>query len=81
MLFFQGPVLVVDKDQWPRIGGFPDFLYSNACGSNDGEMIIKHYHRVLNTWLKKINVSVISERKARLIFDGCPSHLNIDILN
>ena len=43
-------------------------------------VIIKYYHRVLNPWLKAINGSAVSERKALLIFDGCPLHLNIDLL-
>ena len=43
-------------------------------------MIIKHYYRVLNPWLQTINVSASSESKALLIFDGCPSHLKIDLL-
>ena len=80
MFIFRGPVPVADKGQWPRIGGFPDFLYSNACRFNDGVIIIKHYHRVLNPWLQTINVSVSSERKELIIFDGFPLHLNIDLL-
>ena len=43
-------------------------------------MIIEHYHRVLNPWLQTINVSASSERKVLLIFDGCLSELNIDLL-
>ena len=80
MLIFQGPVPVVDKYQWSRIGGFPAVLDSNACGRNDGAMIIKHSYRVLDPWLKTINASASTERKALLIFDGFPSHLNIDLL-
>ena len=80
MLIFQGPEPVVDKDQWPHIGGFPSILDSNDCRSNDGAMIIKHYHRVLKPWLQTINVSMSSESKALIIFDECPSHLNIDML-
>ena len=80
MLVFQGLVPVADRDQGPRIGGFPAFLDSNACGRNCGEMIIKHYHCVLKPWIYTINVSAISERKSLIIFDGCPFHLNIDML-
>ena len=43
-------------------------------------MNIKHYHRVVTPWLKKINVSASSDKKALLISDECPSHLNIDLL-
>ena len=80
MLILQGPVPVADKYQWPCIGGFPDVLYSNACGSNDGAIIIKHYHQVLNPWLKTINGSARSERKALIIFYGFTLHPNIYLL-
>ena len=43
-------------------------------------VIIKHYHCVLNPWLQTINGSASSERKALILFDGCPSHLNIDLI-
>ena len=43
-------------------------------------MIFKHYHCGLKPWLQTINVSASSERKALLIFDGYPLHLNIDLL-
>ena len=59
MLIFQGPVPVAENNQWPHIGGFPDFLYSNECRNNDGEMIIKHCHCVFKPWPQTINVSVI----------------------
>ena len=71
---------VVHKDQWPCIGGFRSILYSNACSSNDGFVIIKHYHCILNPWLQTINVSVSSDSKSLLIFDGFLLHLNIDLL-
>ena len=45
-----------------------------------GQWLLKNYHFVLTTWLQTINVSTISQSKAVLIFDGCPLHLNIDIL-
>ena len=80
MLIFQGPVPVADNDQWPHTSGFPAFLESNSCGSNYGAVIIKHYHFALNPWLHTINVSASIKKKALLIFDGCPSHLNIDTL-
>ena len=70
----------MDTYQWPRIGGFPAVLDPNACRINDGAIIIKHYHHVLNIWLQTINVSVSSERKELIIFDGFPLHLNIDLL-
>ena len=80
MLIFQGPVPVADKDHWPRIDSFPDFIDANTCGINDGEMVIKHYHHVIHAWLQSINVSANSESKSVLIFYGCLPHLNIDIL-
>ena len=80
MIIFQGTVPVSDKDQWPRIGNFYAVLDSNACGSNYGAMIIKHYHCVLKPWIQTINVSTSSKRKAVLIFDGCLYRLSIDIL-
>ena len=63
-----------------RIGGFPSVLDSNACSSNDGVVIIKHYQNILNPWLQTINVSVSSDSKSLLIFDGFLLHLNIDLL-
>ena len=69
---------VVDKNQWPCIGGFPSVLESNACGRNYGAIIIKHYQCVLKP--SQFFLSASSERKALPIFDGCPSHLNIDLL-
>ena len=80
MIIFQGTVPVSDKDQWPCIGNFYAVLDSNACGSNYGAMIIKHCHLFLNPWLQTINGSASSDMKALLIFDGCPSHLNIDLI-
>ena len=80
MLILQGPVPVADKDQWPRIGGFPTLLYSNDCRRNYGAIIIKYYYRVFKTWLQTINVSEISESKELIIFYGCPLHINIDLL-
>ena len=43
-------------------------------------IIIKLYHRILNPWLQTINVSVSSDSKSLLIFDGFILHLNIDLL-
>ena len=43
-------------------------------------IIIKLYHRILNPWLQTINVSVSSDSKSLLIFDGFLLHLNIDLL-
>ena len=43
-------------------------------------VVIKHYHRALNSWLRTINVSANSERKAVLIFYVCPLYLNIDLI-
>ena len=80
MLILQGPVPVADKDQWPRIDGFPTLLYSNDCRRNYGAIIIKYYYRVFKTWLQTINVSAISESKELIIFYGCPLHINIDLL-
>ena len=80
MLVFLGTMPVVYKDQWPRIGGFPSVLDPNACSSNDGVVIIKHYQNILNPWLQTINVSVSSDSKSLLIFDGFLLHLNIDLL-
>ena len=59
---------------------FPSFLDSNACSINYRVFIIKHCHRVLNPRLQTINVSVSSDSKSLLIFDGFLLHLNIDML-
>ena len=75
-VIFQGPVTVAYKDQFPALV-FPNVLDSKSCGNNYGLMIIKHYHRVLNTCLQTINGSSRIESKAVPIFDGCTSHLNI----
>ena len=80
MIIFQGPVPVAYKDQWLRISGYPDVLDSNACGSNNGAMIIKHHHHVLKLWLQTINDSEVSYKKALIIFDGFTLHLKIDLL-
>ena len=80
MIIFQGPVPVAYNDQWLRISGYPDVLDSNACGSNDGAIIIKRHHHVLKLWIQTINDSEVSERKALLIFDGFTLHLKIDLL-
>ena len=71
---------VVDKDQWNCIGGFTAVLDSNYCGSNDGEIIIKHYHRFLKPCLQKINVSASSDSKELLIFYGFTELLKIDLI-
>ena len=71
---------VPDKDQLPRISNFLTVLDSNACGSNYGEMIVKHYHCVLKQWIQTIKVSASIDRKALLIFYGFTSHLKIDMI-
>ena len=80
MIILQVPVTLSDKYQGTCISGFPDFLDSKSCRSNDGAMIIKHYHCVLNPWVQTINVSTSSYWNAVLIFDGCLLHLNIYLL-
>ena len=45
-----------------------------------GVVRIKHFHSIFNPWLQTINVSVSSDSKSLLIFDGFLLHLNIDIL-
>ena len=80
MIIFQVPVPVAYNDQCTRISSFPDFLDSNACGSNNGAMIIKHHHHVLKLWLQTINDSEVSYKKALIIFDGFTLHLKIDLL-
>ena len=72
---------VEDRNQWPHIGGFTAVLDSNARGRNNWAVIVKQFHRVLEPWPQTIKVSASSARKAVLIFDGFPSHLNIDLLN
>ena len=71
---------VVDKDQWPGMGGFPAVVDSNSCGRNYGAVIIKHFHIFLKIWLQTINLSASSEMKALLVYGGCPLHLNIYLI-
>ena len=55
-------------------------LSENSNRSNDVTIIIKHYHHVFKPYLQTINFSSRSEMEAMIIFDGCISHLNIDLL-
>ena len=63
-----------------RIGGFTAVLDLNACRINDGDMSIKHQHRVLKPWPQTINFSASSESNSVLIFDGCKLHLKFDLI-